>query len=141
MLLTSTHLNTTLAAPPLSEEDVFNSHPQLGAIAYRLPSISELFQLPGDMFDHFSTLTFYVSVQSGKNILQCASDAINNCRVIYRQDYSPALYYISPRVLYNSADVELIFDPRSTLRLIRDLEVEELPFINGKIGRSLIDFD
>jgi hypothetical protein len=84
VLLTSTQLNATVAAPPLSEEDVFNSHPQLGAIAYRLPSISNLFQLPGDMFDHFSTLTFYISVQSGQDILTCASNAVNKCRVIYR---------------------------------------------------------
>jgi hypothetical protein len=30
-------------APALSEEDLFNSHPQLGTIAYRIPSITEIF--------------------------------------------------------------------------------------------------
>ena len=32
-------LNVTAVAPALSEEDVFNSHPLLGFIAYRLPDI------------------------------------------------------------------------------------------------------
>lgn len=35
--------DVTFVAPPLTEEDIFNSHPQLGSLAYRIPSITELF--------------------------------------------------------------------------------------------------
>ena len=40
---TSHEKQVSFLAPPLSEEDQFNSHPQLGSIAYRIPGIAEIF--------------------------------------------------------------------------------------------------
>jgi len=47
-----------VTAPLLSEEDVFNSHPALGKIAYRLPSIEELFKVPIEQLDNYDSLGF-----------------------------------------------------------------------------------
>ena len=41
-MLHSYDLNMDFKAPILSEDDTFNSHPMLGFITYRLPSISKL---------------------------------------------------------------------------------------------------
>jgi hypothetical protein len=51
---TSHEQQVSFLAPALSEEDLFNSHPQLGSIAYRIPSITEIFQgIPEKQFDHY----------------------------------------------------------------------------------------
>ena len=42
--LTSHEKSVSFIAPALTEEDQFNSHPQLGTISYRIPSIAEIFQ-------------------------------------------------------------------------------------------------
>jgi hypothetical protein len=54
----------TLSAPMLSEDDAFNSQPLLGNIAYRVPAVSDLFGMPKDAFDHFSSLTFWIEVMA-----------------------------------------------------------------------------
>jgi len=35
----------------------------------------------------------------------------------------------------------LFFNPASTLQLVKDLDTDEIPFINAKIGGNLIDFE
>ena len=53
IILYSQDLQLDIPAPMLSEDDQFNSNPAIGTIAYRLPSISELFGKPMADFDHF----------------------------------------------------------------------------------------
>jgi hypothetical protein len=49
----------------MTEEDVFNSHPQLGHIAYRIPPITEIFQgVPAAAFDSYQIMTFTVTVEA-----------------------------------------------------------------------------
>jgi hypothetical protein len=43
VLLESLDLGVTVTAPDLSPDDAFNSNPNIGTIAYRLPSLPELF--------------------------------------------------------------------------------------------------
>jgi hypothetical protein len=43
VVLYSNDFEMDITSTPLTEEDAFNSHPMLGSIAYRLPSIQELF--------------------------------------------------------------------------------------------------
>ena len=65
-------------APPLTEEDQFNSHAQLGHIAYRIPAVTELFDgVPASQFDHFDTLTFYLKIHAKTDFI---NDAILDCR-------------------------------------------------------------
>jgi hypothetical protein len=51
-----------IPGPPMQEGDIFNSQPAAGSISYRVPSISELFNLPAENFDHYRTMTFFISV-------------------------------------------------------------------------------
>jgi hypothetical protein len=59
--------------------------------------------------------------------LDCKSG--NKCRVIYRREYTPVLKYIVPPVVYQDAEVELIFDPKSIMNKIKDVASDDLPFV------------
>lgn len=56
--------NIEIPAPPLDEDDAFNSNPMLGFITYRIPSPFALFGVDSNAFDQYETLTFYVSVKA-----------------------------------------------------------------------------
>jgi hypothetical protein len=53
VILYSNDVKVALDAPPLTEDDAFGSHPIMGFISYRLPSISKLFGMPKDEFDSY----------------------------------------------------------------------------------------
>jgi hypothetical protein len=65
----------------------------------------------------------------------------SNCRVIYQKAYTPVVHYISPPVVYYGSYTEVWFDPKSSTSLISELLVDGMPFINAKVGGSLIDFE
>ena len=46
----------------LSEDDVFNSHPALGVLSYRVPSLYSLLGLPQDKVSMFNSLSFILDV-------------------------------------------------------------------------------
>jgi hypothetical protein len=83
-------------APPLTEDDAFNSHPILGTIAYRLPALDTLIGVPMNYLDKYYTMTFYLTVMAadelGEEILECGNESL--CKVTYNRAYSPVLYYI-----------------------------------------------
>jgi hypothetical protein len=60
----------------MTEEDIFNSQPAMGSVSYRLPSITNLFNLPPESFDHLTTMNFVMTVHAPDeptmNILHCA---------------------------------------------------------------------
>lgn len=58
-----------------------------------------------------------------------------------RKDYTPMIHYITPRVTYYDSYTQVVFNPKNTLHLIKDLDGDEMPFINTKIGGNLIDFE
>ena len=128
----------------MTEEDIFGSTPAAGSISYRLPAVHKLFNLAEDSFDHYSTMTFWVSVitkalDDSRVELKCLH--ANNCRVLYRRPYTPTMYYLQPRVTYYDSWTEVYFNPGNTMTLIKDLDSDEYPFINTKIGGNLIDFE
>jgi hypothetical protein len=51
------------------------------------------------------------------------------------------LKYLNPPVVYQEAEVELVFDPKSIMNRIKDLESDELPFVQAKIGLANINFE
>jgi hypothetical protein len=58
----------------LSEDDVFNSHPALGVISYRVPSLYSLLGLPQDKVSMFNSLTFILDVvvnDESETVLAC----------------------------------------------------------------------
>ena len=71
--------------------------------------------------------------------LECGT--ASNCAVHYIRGYTPTIHYISPRVIYHEAYADFWFDPKSTTNLIQDLSTDEMPFINAKISKALIDFE
>ena len=46
----------------LSEDDVFNSHPALGVLSYRVPSLYSLLGLHQDKVSMFNSLSFILDV-------------------------------------------------------------------------------
>jgi hypothetical protein len=60
----SNQLNLDIVAPALTLDDQFNSHPLLGTLAYRLPSISDLFGMPKENFDSYWEMTFSLKVMA-----------------------------------------------------------------------------
>ena len=46
----------------LSEDDIFNSHPALGVLSYRVPSLYSLLGLPQDKVSMFNSLTFILDI-------------------------------------------------------------------------------
>ena len=127
----------------MTEEDIFNSQPAMGSISYRLPSITTLFNLPPESFDHLTKMNFKMTVHSPDeptmNILICSTES--RCKITFQRDYTPTIFYISPRVTYFESMTEVWFNPMNTMTLIKDLDGDELPFINAKIGGNLIDFE
>ena len=115
----------------------------MGSISFRLPSITKLFNLPAASFDHLTVMNFIVSVHApdepSMNILSCYNEA--PCKLVYQRDYTPTIFFISPRVTYFESLTEVWFNPQNTMTLIEDLDGDELPFINAKIGGNQIDFE
>jgi hypothetical protein len=122
MFESSEFSNQKIAGPPMTQDDGFNSHPKTGKIAYRTPALWDLFGMPEENFDNYLTMTFYVSVMAHHDLLEhpleISCQVKSNCKIVYRLHYSPAIHWISPRVIYNTAKVELWFDPRSTPGII-----------------------
>ena len=134
--------NVLIPAPLLTEDDAFGSHPQLGKLVYRLPSLEDLFELPKEAFQYTDTMNFYLSVHpaiSPTGHVECKISS--NCLVRYKRSYTPILYYLSPRVLFEGATAEIWFDPKSVMATIGDIDSDEKPFVNFKLDESLFEFD
>jgi len=135
----------TLMAPSLTEDDSFNSQPLLGNLAYRLPSIEKLFGLPLEQFDTFGSLTFWLEVYANHDLVEepvhmkCKTES--KCKIVYHRHYTPVIHYLNPPVVYQDATTELWFDPKSTMNLITDLQMDQKPFINARIHGALLDFE
>jgi len=142
-MLYSHELEQDIMAPLLTEDDAFNSHPFLGNIAYRLPGLDELIGVPMTYLSGYQSMTFTLSVISndelGEETLECST--ASKCKIVFYRAYTPVLYYIAPPVVYYQSFTEFWFDPRGTANLIKDLENDEMPFINAKIGESNVDFE
>jgi hypothetical protein len=54
---------------------------------------------------------------------------------------TPILKYISPPVVYQDAEIELIFDPKSIMSRIKNVASDDLPFVQAKIGLANINFE
>ena len=117
----------------------------MGSIAYRIPPITEIFQgVPEAAFDTYAVMTFTVSVHADTifpepALLECIVES--RCVFYMKKDFTPHIYYISPKVTYYESYTQVVFNPKNVLSKITDLEADEMPFINAKIGGNLIDFE
>lgn len=143
-MLYSHQFKYDLVSLPLSEDDSFNSHASLGHIAYRLPSIDDLFALPYSYLDQYDvyefTLYLYSYDENGRpSKLRCRNEAL--CYIKYARITTPMVYKAIPRVIYPEADVQLWMNPMSVPNLISNLKSDDKPFINAKVGGTLLDFE
>jgi hypothetical protein len=83
-------------APLLTEDDAFNSHPILGSIAYRLPSLEELLGIPMSYLSGYQSMSFTLTLMAnhelGPEVLSCGTS--NHCKIVYYRAYTPVVYYI-----------------------------------------------
>ena len=117
----------------------------LGSLAYRIPAVDKLFGLPMNYFDEYSSMSFYVKIlingESGPEQLECPGNIRSKCLIRFKRDVTPVVYTLQPPVVYYESMTELWFDPKYTTVLIDDLLSDEMPFINAKVGGSLMDFE
>ena len=73
-----------------------------------------------NIFDQYQTLTFTLSLISnndlGSDPMACKN--ANNCKIVYRKDHTPVIYYMMPRIMYYESYTEIWFDPKNTDNLI-----------------------
>lgn len=139
----SNEKNAKFLAPRLTEDDAFLSNTPTGTLVYRIPAPHVLMGIPEDYLGLDTTLTMTLSVQAVKpdfiEWLNCKSEW--RCKLVYHRHLTPVLKYISPPVVYQEGEVELVFDPKSIMNRIKDLESDELPFVQAKIGLANINFE
>jgi hypothetical protein len=140
----SEDFGVTLPAPMLSLDDSFNSNPAIGTLAYRLPTMQELFGLKREDFDNFWSMKFIVSIQYTEEdgtVVKAACANAAKCTIKYSKSYTPMIYYMSPPIVYKGSETDVWFNPKNIMNLIKDLEEEELPFVNLKVGEANTDFE
>lgn len=103
ILLTSEELDTTIVAPALTEDDAFGSHVKTGFLQYRLPSVSDLLNIPRRFLDSYLSMTFYLSVKATDGLneaMTLSCDSTSDCRIRFYRSYTPVVQYLSPPVVY-----------------------------------------
>jgi hypothetical protein len=109
-----------------------------------VPSLTKLLGVPDDFVNQYTTMTFTLTIDTndallGQTKLKCGTTS--NCQLRYVRHYTPVVYELAPPVVYHNSETLVYFDPKSTMSLIQDLESDEMPFINVKIGGVLMDFE
>lgn len=72
-----------------------------------------------NMFDSQESLTFDISLlDTGAaggvtTTLACPSSSSSNCKLTVTRSYTPVLFYLNPRVVYDGSDVTFYVDPKS----------------------------
>lgn len=51
------------------------------------------------------------------------------------------MFYVNPPVIYSGAEVEIWFNPKGMMDKIANLNSDDLPFVNTKFGKALVDFE
>lgn len=133
-----------IRAPTLTPDDAFNSNPVVGHIAYRLPSVADLFGVPQEKFDQYNSMKFELSIQRvdefGETIeIKCAQQW--RCMLTYQKQYTPLLMSLNPPIVYKDSITEFHFNPKGIMGLIENLNSDDLPFVNGKINGALLDYE
>jgi len=85
----------------LSEDDVFNSHPALGILTYRVPSLHSLLGLTQDKVSMFKSLSFILDIlvnDEAETRLACSNYKL--CTINFLKTYTPLIHYLSPPVTY-----------------------------------------
>jgi hypothetical protein len=144
VFLYSQDLDVKVRAPTLTPDDAFNSNPAVGHIAYRLPSVAQLFGQPQEKFDQYAFMKFELSIQRNDHFgepVEMKCKETWRCLLTFKKHFTPILLALNPPIVYKNSMTEFWFNPKSTANLMENLEAEDLPFVNAKINGALVDFE
>jgi hypothetical protein len=143
-MMYSHELEATVQAPLLTENDAFLSNTDAGFIVYRMPSLTTILGIPDRVLDKYMTMTFTIHLFVRHDLYEPFDAECKNkakCTMTFRRSHTPIIYSLRPPVVYFNSVTSVWFDPKNTVDLITDLPMDELHFINYKIGGSLMDFE
>lgn len=85
-----------------------------GRLQYTVPSLSEILSGDIERFAALETVTFTLGLRDPQddNEIKCA--VVDNCRFVMTRSMTPVLAYLSPRVVYDGADMAFYVDPKSS---------------------------
>jgi len=89
-------------------------------------------------------MTFHVQVRATDGLneqLDLACSTESKCKIVFYRSYTPIVHYLSPPVVYFESFTEVWFNPKSIHGLIKELQTDEMYFINSKIAGNQIDFE
>ena len=109
-----------LRITPSIEDNSFKSDTMNGKLEYTVPSGSSLLGVSLDSLIQGESFSFNVAVldpevantaTGGLSVIGCASGT--NCKLVMSRFYTPILYYLQPRVMFDGSEVDFIVDPKS----------------------------
>lgn len=105
--------------------------------------MADLFKTTFDDLSTYSYFSFDVSVLPyimNTNVplwtLKCLTTT--NCKVNYSREYTPLLYYMSPRVMYYGSETAFYVDPKNSMAY---KGANEWPIQEARIDGHLLDFE
>lgn len=133
-----------LIAPPLDDDDVFNSATMKGTLAYTTPSVMKLMNKNYMQFDGVTApngstqkLEFESSVFSGTTEIKCGKDK-KKCKFVYDRSYTPLLLNTTPANVYFDQLMQFNLNIKSVHTTINN---GKIPITNLKIGKTMLDYE
>jgi hypothetical protein len=100
--------------------------------------------MPKHTFDSFSSMIFTLIITKPNadgttEEIHCGTSS--RCQVTYKRSHTPLLHHLSPPVVYNGAEIDIWFNPKSTMGAITNIPEEEMPFVNFKVKDTKVNFE
>ena len=114
------HRYLEFKCPKLTILDEFNSKAEEGRLSYRIPSAVDMINSSVTINDlkGIEILFTKLKVQSGSDLLFCKEK--EQCKVNYRWDFTPILYYVSNPIMYHGMNTSIYFDSKEAFKYKRD---------------------
>jgi hypothetical protein len=130
-----------LPGPPPTTANAFSSDTNNGLLQYTTPGIDQLIGYTIDALKAVGSISFQIgiidpliqSLAHGDPTVFCVANTQAPCTLVVSTAYTPVLYYVSPRVVYNSEEIDYYVDPKSTTNLWWS-GVDALPFTQATIN-------
>jgi len=133
-----------LIAPPLDDDDVFNSATMKGTLAYTTPSVMKLMNKNYMQFDGVTApngstqkLEFESSVFAGTTEIKCGKDK-KKCKFVYDRSYTPLLLNTTPANVYFDQLMQFNLNIKSVHTTINN---GKIPITSLKIGKTMLDYE
>ena len=74
------------------------------------------------------------ALSESASLLTCSG----SCIITQRRSFTPILYYLQPRVMYNGSEVDFIVDPKNAVNY---QTAPYLAFTEARVNKYTIDFN